>query len=86
MERVGIEPTQAYLYAGDLQSLELSIAQPLHKVVFTPPIERQDYFYSLLMNSVGGHSMMPLSRFLARIFRTFEPKLRAKTFGWTNHF
>lgn len=32
VDEVGIEPTQAYLYAGDLQSLELSIAQLIQKL------------------------------------------------------
>lgn len=31
MEAVGNDPTQAYLCAGVLQTLELSIAQRLHK-------------------------------------------------------
>ena len=54
MEAVGNDPTQAYLCAGVLQTLELSIAQRLHKSF--SKITASHYIRNLLERSdILGH-------------------------------
>ena len=47
VERIGIEPIQSYLYAGDLQSLELTNAQPFQTHFIQMCIIKQTICYAL---------------------------------------
>ena len=63
MEAVGNDPTQAYLCAGVLQTLELSIAQRLHKS------------FSMLWSGWGISKSQPLASKASRLPLTIHPDI-----------